>query len=410
VPYHESFALDAIGQPTVGVTTGGYFGTGVVGGINAMWGDQLGDQVIYSALQANGTLKDFGGALFYQNLRRRLNWMAGIQHIPYLTGFQQVGVNPDGTYDVLTTVQRIYVDQASLAGQYPFSTTRRFELGASVTRLGFEQQQILERITPGGVLLGRQISEEEGLPGLNYAQGTAAFVGDNSFGGFTSPISGTRYRFEMAPTFGSVNFNSGLADMRRYLFFRPFTLAFRALHYGRYGRDADNYDRLSPIFLGEETLMRGYGYGSLTGDECVASTGSTGRCPVFDRMIGSRVAVINTEFRIPLFGTSGFGLVNFPYLPLEVSPFFDGGIAWTGDQAPQFRFVSESNEIPTECQNTQTQSGLLVPCAERIPIFSAGLSLRANILGYMILETYIAKPFQRPRKDWVIGFQLAPGW
>jgi hypothetical protein len=102
--------------------------------------------------------------------------------------------------------------------------------------------------------------------------------------------------------------------------------------------------------------------------------------------------------------------VNFPYLPLEVSPFFDAGIAWTGDQSPEFRFASEANDIPQQCVATATQQGFLVPCAERIPVFSTGLSFRANILGYMILETYVAKPFQRPNKDWVWGIQLAPGW
>ena len=410
IRYRPSFALDALGQPSIGVTTGGYFGSGVVGGVSALWGDQLGDQQIFSAVQANGTVKDFGGALFYQNLKRRLNWLAGIQHIPYLTGYQFAQQTNTGTYLVQTVLQRIYVDQASLAGQYPLSTTRRVELGVTGTRLGFEQQVITEEVTPGGALIGRQIDDAQGLPGLTYAQASAAFVGDNSFGGFTSPISGMRYRFEYSPTFGTVVFNTGLADWRRYLFWRPLTLAFRGVHYGRYGRDSDNYDRLSPIYLGEETLMRGYGYGSFTPDECVSSGNSTGRCPVFDRLVGSRVGVANLELRIPVFGTSGFGLVNFPYLPLEVSPFFDAGIAWTGDQSPSFRYATEANDTPTQCATTTTQQGLLVPCAERIPVFSAGISFRANVLGYMILETYVAKPFQRPNKDWVIGIQLAPGW
>jgi len=410
VPYRASFALDALGQPSIGVSTGGYFGTGVVGGISALWGDQLGDQQIFSAVQANGTVKDFGGAIYYQNLRKRLNWLAGVQHIPYLTGYQEVQQS-GGNWLVSTMLRRVYVDQASLAGQYPFSQTRRFELGASATRLGFDQQIVRDLITPGGGLIDRQIQDTAGPPPVFYAQGTAAFVGDNSFGGFTSPISGTRYRFEFAPTFGTVVFNTGLADARRYFFKRPLTLAFRAMHYGRYGRDADNLDRLSPIYLGEETLIRGYGYGSFTSDECVFNqTGTTPRCPVFDRLLGSRVGVFNAELRIPVFGTNGFGLINFPYLPLEVSTFFDGGVAWTGNQQPQFRFASEANNTPASCASDVTLSGFLKPCAERIPVFSAGVSFRANVLGYMIVETYIAHPFQRPTKDWVIGVQLAPGW
>jgi Tol biopolymer transport system component len=411
VKYDPSFALDALGQPAIGVTTGGYYGTGLVGGISALFGDQLGDQQIFTAVQANGTVKDFGGAVFYQNLKRRLNWVAGLQHIPYLTGYQQVSATTSGNFIVTTLLQRIYVDQASLSAQYPLSQTKRFELGASGTRLAVEQMVEDLLVDPIGRPLDRRITDSAGPPPVTYAQGTAAFVGDNSFAAFTSPISGTRYRFEVSPTFGSVVFNTGLADMRRYFFRRPFTLAFRGMHYGRYGRDEDNYDMLSPLYLGEETLVRGYGYGSLSPGECVANNDPmSGRCPVFDRMLGSRIGVVNAEFRIPLFGTSGFGLINFPYLPLEVSPFFDAGIAWTGSQSPDFRFTREANDVPANCQNEQTSQGLLKPCAERIPVFSTGVSFRFNVFGYMILETYVAKPFQRPSKDWVLGIQLAPGW
>lgn len=411
IPYHSSFSLDALGQPMLGVATGP-FGTGFAGGISALWGDQLGDQQIFSAIQANGTLKDFGGAIYYQNLKRRLNWLAGAEHIPYLTGYQ---LRDDGSpacpgsvcfYQVL---QRTFVDQLSLSAQYPLSSTRRFELGASGTRLGFEQQVDSFALDPTGtVLRGRGSHVVGGPPALYYAQATAAFVGDNTFGGFTSPITGMRYRFEVAPTVGSVVFNTALADVRKYFFKRPLTLAFRGVHYARYGRDGDNYDRISPLYLGEETLIRGYGYGSFTLGECVDS-GSNGHCPVFERLLGSRLGVFNAELRIPVFGSSGFGLINFPYLPLEVSPFFDAGIAWTADQAPDLRFTREANTTPRGCANTQTQQGFSV-CAQRIPVFSTGVSFRANVLGYMILETYIAHPFQRPTKNWVVGVQLAPGW
>jgi Tol biopolymer transport system component len=407
VPYKPSFALDALGQPSLGVTTGGYYGTGVVGGISALFGDQLGDQQIFSAVQANGTVKDFGGAIFYQNLKRRWNWLTGVQHIPYLTGYQYWDTPVAGNNVLTTVLQRIYVDQASFATQYPFSQTKRFELGLTGTRLGFDQEIMQELVDPFFNVLDRQIRDSAGPPPVYYAQASAAFVGDNSFGGFTSPISGMRYRVEASPTVGTVVFNTALLDLRKYFFFRPFTLAFRGMHYGRYGKDAENYDRISAIYLGEETLIRGYGYGSFELRECANAVQN---CPVFDRMFGSRVAVFNSEFRIPLFGTSGFGLLNFPYLPLEVSPFFDAGLAWTSDQAPKLGF-QQSNVTPQSCAGQRTAQGQLKYCAERIPVFSTGVSFRANVLGYMILETYISHPFQRPnKKDWVVGVQMAPGW
>ena len=404
VPYRPSFGLDALGQPSVGVTTGGYFGTGVAGGISALWGDQLGDQQIFSAIEANGSLKDFGGAVYYSNLKRRLNWLAGAQHIPYPYLYQSPPTQmPDGSVELNTILQRIYIDQLSLAAQYPFSQTRRFEIGVSGTRQGSDLQ--IDRIIflpSGGSLIpvDRFIVDTAGPPAMHYAQASAAFVGDNSYTGFTSPIMGTRYRFETSPTVGDVTFHSALADARRYLFFRPVTLAMRAMHYGRYGRDADNYQQINPIYLGDENLIRGYGYGSIDGTEC----GNTS-CSVSERLYGSRIGVANIELRIPVLGTAGYGLINFPYVPMELSPFFDAGIAWTGNQSPSLRWTTSAEGRPTACQTE-------FACAERIPVFSAGVSARWNILGYMILESYIAKPFQRPdrTKSWVWGFQLAPGW
>jgi hypothetical protein len=405
VPYRPSFGLDAIGQPSVGVTAGGYFGGGVAGGISALWGDQLGDQQIFGAIDANGGFKDIGGAVYYTNLRRRLNWLGGLQHTPYLGAYQQTRANVSaGTVEQDLVIQRIFIDQATVSAQYPFSQTRRFELGVSGTRLGFEQQ--IDRITflPNGVPIDRELFDTAGPPAVYYAQGTMAFVGDNSYSGFTSPIMGTRWRVEAAPTVGSVNFNTALVDYRRYFFFRPTTLAFRALHYGRYGRDADNAQQITPIYLGDEQLIRGYPYRFAYGTgECQGNDPS--RCSVEERLYGSRIGVFNAEFRVPFLGTTGFGLINFPYVPVELTAFFDGGIAWTGSQPPEFRWDSDPVGAPAACLGDYS-------CAIRTPVFSTGISARINILGYLILESYLAKPFQRPNrsKDWVLGFNIAPGW
>jgi outer membrane protein assembly factor BamA len=191
---------------------------------------------------------------------------------------------------------------------------------------------------------------------------------------------------------------------RKRKYFRPTTLAFRGLHFGRYGRDADNIQKITPIYLGDEQLIRGYPYQfEYNSNECQGTDLS--RCSIVERLYGSRIAVFNAEFRVPFFGTRGFGLINFPYLPLELSAFFDGGLAWTANQRPELRWDSDPVGAPTACQDD-------FACAVRTPVFSTGLSGRFNILGYLILESYIAKPFQRPNraKEWVWGFNIAPGW
>ena len=385
LPYKSNFALDAIGQPTLGVSAGGPFGTGVAGGVSFLFGDQLSDRQIGVGIQANGQLQDIGGQVVYQNLKRRWNYFASVQHIPYITGYATIG-NNGTTQDLVLT--RIFVDQASLGTAYPFSTTRRIEFSTSATRLAYNTEiQSYDRF---GNPVARA-SAGSPYPTSYYGTGSVAYVGDNSYSAFTNPIQGGRYRLEVSPTFGSLVYGSALADYRRYLFLRPLTLAFRGLHFGRYGRDSDDSTRMYPLFLGEETIMRGYGYGSITQEECVASqaSGLPSGCPAFTRLLGSRVGVVSAELRIPLFGVPEYGLINFPYLPTTISPFFDAGQAWYKTDDPTFSLAQNGG---------------------RGIVTSAGVSARMNLLGYAILEFYAARPFQRPTKSWVYGIQLAPGW
>ena len=417
--YTPRFSLDAIGQVGAGVSAGGPFGTGVQGGVSAYFGDQLGDQLIGVGVQAQGQIQDIGGSLFYLNMEDRFNWGAQIAHEPYLTGGTQVtpASDPDiaaiGGLDYNLFLRRIFFSQASLIGQYPLSTTRRVEANVSANRIGFSMQVDRLTVVPAGTgyqAVDRQLLDLDSPPATYYGQASLAYVGDWSNSAYTSPISGGRYRFEVSPTFGERNLTSLLADYRRYHFKRPVTFAWRALHYGNYGRDAEDWsDMLTyPMFLGEQNLVRGYAYQSFDpSEECTLEGGGLSGCPVFDRLVGSRMAVFNAELRIPLTGGREFGLINLPFLPIELSPFFDAGVMWTSDQAPQLRWDRESNTQPADCSALSVMYGI---CAERIPVFSTGVSARFNVLGYLILEAYAARPFQRPEKNWVYGFQLMPGW
>jgi Omp85 superfamily domain len=366
-------------------------------------------------------VRDIGGAVYYTNLRNRWNYGAGLEHVPYLTGgivYDTATVNGAvcGYCAIDQILERIYIDQASIFSQYPLDQTRRVEFNVSATRLGF-QAEVDRLITDPAqtVVLGEERTSLPTPPAIYYAQPEIAFVGDNSFAAYTSPVAGQRYRLSYSPTVGNISFQTLLADYRRYFFMRPTTFAFRALHYGRYGKDSES-GRISPLYLGEETLIRGYGFGSITQDECLTGQSQQSTCPVFDRMLGSRLGVVNAEFRIPLFGGSEFGLLNFPFLPTEIAPFFDAGVAYTSNQAPDFRFSSNPTDaaqrVSANCQNSRVdQSNTFgIVCTDRIPVFSTGVTARVNFLGYMIFEAYLAHPFQRPGKGWVWGFQLAPGW
>jgi outer membrane protein assembly factor BamA len=101
--------------------------------------------------------------------------------------------------------------------------------------------------------------------------------------------------------------------------------------------------------------------------------------------------VANVELRLPVLGIEDLALFRTQLLPTTLSGFFDAGIAWSNTRTPTFKWTTDET-------------------SENVPVFSTGLSLRVNILGYLITEFYYAVPFQRPDKNGVFGFQISPGW
>lgn len=401
--YRPKLMLDFLGQPSFGVGAT-RFGPALSGGVSAYFSDMLGDHQLGAAVQAQGTLKDVGGQAFYRNSEHRWNWAVSAGHIPYLSGRTFVSGDGTGNQVVEQLLERVYVDQLVGFAYRPFSQTRRIEFSAGFTRLAFNRELRSYLISPGGQIID-EIHEDdlEGTPDpLNFFESAVSLVGDNTNFGFTSPVVGQRYRFEVSPTFGTLQYQTALGDYRKYVFAQPVSFAFRAMHYGRYGKDGDS-QRMTPLFLGYETFVRGYAVESFDAAECTRPStfeGQSSGCPEFDRLIGSRLAVANFEIRVPLFGVPGFGLINMPFLPTEIAPFIDAGLAWWGKDAETSPGVTAAR--PRLAFDTDTP--------DRVPVVSAGISARMNILGYLVLEAYYAKPFQRPNKDWHFGFNIAPGW
>ncbi len=396
-PYRGGLSLDYLGAPFVGVgvSTGTFGGAGLAGAVAAYFGDMLGDKTIGASVVAQGDIKDVGGEVFYLDAGRRLQYLIGASHIPYVTGFADIRdttVSLTGGLQVPArvfrqTLQRTFIDRPALTLQYPFSQTRRLEFGGSYTWINFDTETFEQFALPTGQIFERREGQPS-PPGLGYGQGSLAFVGDYSYFGFTSPAAGGRYRFEYAPIFGGLNLQTFLADYRRYLFKRPITFAVRGLYYGRFGKDAES-PRLTPLFLGQETLIRGYSFENFDVSECT-DTRNSNECPEFDRLIGSRIGVANIELRIPLLGTREFGIIPWGFLPIEVAPFFDAGVAMQKGITTDFSFARRTTA--------------------RVPVFSAGVSSRINLFGYGVLEAYYAYPFQRPDKGAHFGFAFAPGW
>jgi hypothetical protein len=412
--YKPKLSLDFLGQPYFGAGVS-RFGPAISGGISGYFSDMLGDHQLAAAIQAQGTFKDIGAQVLYRNSEHKLNWAVAAGHIPYLTGRTFVGRDPETGYQQVDQyLERIFVDQLTGYAFLPTSQTHRFEFNTGYTRLGFDREIRSFIVAPGGQIVDERETDQDAPSALNLFEAAAAMVGDNAHFGFTSPVVGQRYRFEVSPTFGTLNFQTALADYRRYLFFQPFTLAFRGLHFGRYGKDS-NSERLSPLFIGYEHYVRGYAVESFTGDECsqlAPGTDVVSECPEFDRLIGSRLAVMNLELRIPLFGVEGLGLINMPFLPVEVAPFLDAGLAWWGNNAQACLVFTNGGECPPNASYSPQDPQLKFDrnTTDRVPVVSTGVTARINVLGYLILEAYYAYPFQRPVRGAHWGFNISPGW
>jgi hypothetical protein len=380
----------------VGVSVGGSYGSGLAGGVGFFFSDMLGNHNLTVVAQANGTFKDIGGQVAYLNRKNRLNYGGAVAHIPILYGGTQLSQSPEGFFQVNEIRQRIYVDQAQVIGAYPLNTTRRFEVTTGFIRYGFDYEVVTFTYTPGGIDRDKSsLSDLEPDP-IYFFQGGAAYVGDFSNFGFTSPVQGGRYRFEVSPNIGTDSFVTLLADYRRYFFANPFTFAFRGLHIGNYGATADDNTRFGQEYLGYSYypgFIRGYSFNSFDPGECTQDQITPeGGCGVYDRLFGTRLGMASAEIRFPFLGTEDLGLINFPYLPTELTVFSDAGLAWNEGDNPLdlLKFDEET--------------------AERVPVMSVGTSARFNLLGYLIFEIYYAYPFQRPVKGAHFGFSLVPGW
>lgn len=392
-PYDPQLKLLSIGDLTFGFSAN-QFGALFGGSARILFGDILGIHRLGLATQVFGDWKNISFQAAYANLKYRVNWGTSIEHLPFefsyvYTGTDTLTVNgqlsPVDEIEFLT--QRTFVDQATLTLEYPFSAHSRLEFSPGYT-LQWHQGEG-ERIT---LLNGQVIQEETFEPDfpepLNLFQSNITAVSDFSIPGFTAPIDGWRYRLGLGATTGSLSYLSVLFDYRHYFFLRPFTVAFRGIHFGRYFKDSES-NRLSPLSLSNPSLIRGYGSSSFSIWDCSLENGVY-TCPEIDRLIGSRIAVGNAELRIPILGVQGMGLIRAQFIPTNLIGFFDIGTAWTSDDWPRASLDPDSKK--------------------RIPVTSAGVATRSNLGGILIFQLYFVYPFQHATKEWQFGFLIEQGW
>ncbi|TRX71209.1 basic secretory protein-like protein [Carboxylicivirga sp. M1479] len=382
------FKLDFIGNASAGVMTG-RFGTGMAGSIEAMFSDILGKNMLYTALSINGEIYDFGGQIAYINQRKRVKVGVGLSHIPYRTGTYQYQTDSLGDGSTSRSLnylfRRTFEDKLSVFTFIPINKTRRFELGASYAFYNYRIEK-LKNINSFSQVYS---AEKERMPapdGFGTGIFDAAFVIDNAKMGLASPVEGKRLRIQMEHYLHKLQMQTLLIDFRRYVFIKPYSLAFRLYHYGRYGKDSDT-ERMTELFLGSPWFVRGYDMGNFYGDES-----TNGNTISMNQMIGTRLLVSNLEWRMPFTGPKEIAMLSSGFLFSELAMFIDAGVSWNKNSYPVARLTTNSNQ-------------------QRIPVFSGGLAYRVNLFGALILEPYYAFPFHQNRiKTGEFGINIFAGW
>ncbi|MFT5887127.1 MAG: Tol biopolymer transport system component, partial [Arcticibacterium sp.] len=259
--YNPRFKLDYLANSGLGASTS-RFGTGIGGGVTALFSDMLNNNQLSGTLALNGEIQDLGGQIFYLNQKRPFQFGASVSHIPYrfLAGFDREIIQDSLAVagglvfkDAIENLQiaRIFVDNLSLFAYKPFSKNKRLEFGASMsfyslniknygtrTELGVDANGFVQVSRPYQNLRPVKLDREEypstvPIEPFKLANAYFAFVGDKTTFGTVAPLKGYRYRLQLGQYFGNTSFTDVLVDARKYIFLKPFTLAGKILYNGR---------------------------------------------------------------------------------------------------------------------------------------------------------------------------------
>jgi Tol biopolymer transport system component len=376
--YHIRFSPDFVARPTIGYARDN-FGNGVFGGTAIVLSDMVGNNRLAFAGAINGRLSEAQVFAGYTNLAHRLQYTTGIYQEPYYFGqtYNLAQEPASGNYIETQIITRYIERQAFGVAIYPFNRFTRSEFGLRLTSLG-RSDLIFQREIDPTFTFATQFSEHTlSSTNLYYVQPYLAYVSDNVLWGLTSPIYGRRYRFQVTPTAGNLQWLEYLADYRRYdpILFNYLTVATRFTASISSGRDADTLRK----YLGYADVLRGYERRTFLATEQ--------NCPLYSDvlvayrcspLLGSRVAFASAELRFPLLRGGGLGGV-IPVPPIEGAIFYDAGTAWFSGQTLKLR-----------------RQDITDPANERSLLTSHGFGLRVNLFNYVILRWDYAVPHEAP--------------
>lgn len=223
--------------------------------------------------------------------------------------------------------------------------------------------------------------------GLNYIAPYGAYVSDNTLFGYTGPIAGRRFRFQVEPIVGGLQWVEYSADYRRYvpLLFNFLTVAWRAQTSISVGKDEARF----PKYIGRADYVRGYDREQYASQFCGGLINTGAACSATE-LLGSRFGLANVELRFPLIRRFDLGVLPISLPPVDGLFFYDAGLAWTRGQ-------SVSLKRPVDYDQDR----------QRYVLRSYGMGIRLNLFGIALLRWDYARPIDRPGQKgywmWTLG-------
>jgi Tol biopolymer transport system component len=388
--YRPGLQAEYIARPSVGYAQDNY-GRGLFGGTAIVLGDLLGNNRLALAGQINGRLSEafFYGA--YTNLASRLQYTAGAAQTPifFLSDYNEEPVG-NGTARYIQTydIARYIIRQGFAIGMRPRNRFTRFEFGLNATNLSSSVARIQRLVDfVNGYASDFVTTEVQKGDSYTYFGPYLAYVSDNALFGYTAPISGRRFRFQVEPSLGQLQWTELTADYRKYvpLLFNFLTFAWRTQANVGIGRDESTF----PKYIGRPDFVRGYDREQYLSQFCGGLVNDQSSCSATE-LLGSRVAFANAELRFPLVRRFDLGLVPISLPPVDGLFFYDAGIAWSRGQSVSLRKPADYDQD-----------------RQRYMLRSYGAGIRLNLFGFALVRWDYAIPLDRPNRKgywmWTLG-------
>jgi outer membrane protein assembly factor BamA len=298
---------------------------GLQGNTVISFSDVLGDHRLIGITSLQIDLKNSDYGLAYYYLPSRINYGVEAFHTAEFVFLQR------GFRDYLYRFRNF---GAVVSMSYPLN--RFYRIDAGLSYLNVSQDNLDDP---------NEVAQD-----VDYIIPTLSFIHDNVLYGYTSPVDGTRYRFNV---FGSPGFTqkeysfySVISDYRTYfLFGTDYSFAFRLS--GGYSGGA-NPQR---FFIGgiDNWINRRFAHGGIPINSASDFAFLTEAVPLrgFDyaQQIGTKYALMNMEFRFPLIRYLVTGALPILFSNILGTAFIDVGSAWTVNEDLRFFERNINNDV-----------------------------------------------------------------